>query len=120
MSNVCYGPRSALVKGGSWKSGNCRTSLNLQEDGNLVVYVDGNAKWQAPKAWPNGDYLIMQEDGNFVLYDKDGKPIWHSDTAKASGENRGSSVCVQDDGNVVIYRPDGTPIWHTNTATPIE
>lgn len=114
MSNTEFGPGSALVVHGKWKSGNCRTSLDLQQDGNLVVYRDGIAKWQAEGAWPNGRRVAMEADGNFVLYGEDNRKIWESKTLG----NPGSFLAVQDDGNVVIYKPGGIPIWHTNTADP--
>ncbi|MEE1928538.1 hypothetical protein V1J52_10090 [Streptomyces sp. TRM 70351] len=92
-------------------SGNGRTLLRLQEDGNLVVYRDGRPVWQAPGAWSRGDCLVFQDDGNFVLYDSGGTAVWHANTWR-----RGNILSVQDDGNVVIYDVRGTPVWHTNTA----
>ena len=54
----------------------------------------------------------MQSDGNLVVYDAGGAPVWASTT----DGNPGAHLEVQGDGNVVIYRPDGTPIWATNTG----
>jgi len=54
---------------------------------------------------------IMQADGNFVLYNFDGKPLWSS---KTNGQNN-AFLTMQDDGNVVIYKPD-VPVWATNTS----
>lgn len=94
----------------------------------------------------NGEYtFVYQNDGNLVLYQKDGTPLWASDTYgsspgvcimqsdgnlviyDANGKpiwssdtwlSPGSGLVVQDDGNVVIYQPDGTLIWATNTVQP--
>ncbi len=52
----------------------------------------------------------MQTDGNFVLYNFDGKPLWSS---KTNGQNN-SFLIMQDDGNLVIYKPD-TAVWATMT-----
>jgi hypothetical protein len=41
----------------------------------------------------------MQADGNFVLYDGSGHPVWATGT---NGKNNGV-LTVQEDGNVVIY-----------------
>lgn len=43
---------------------------------------------------------------------KDGKAIWHTDTASPKGDNT-VIAAVQNDGNVVLYK--GTPIWSSNT-----
>jgi hypothetical protein len=86
--------------------------------------------------------LIMQDDGNLVLYRlSDHKALWASNTpgkavSKAIMQQDGnlviygfpgpiwasntpgkpnSTLIVQNDGNVVIYEPN-TPIWASNTA----
>ena len=55
-------------------------------------------------------YLIMQTDGNLVLYDAANQPKW------ATGTNGRvvTHVIMQTDGNLVIYN-NTTPIWASNT-----
>ena len=53
----------------------------------------------------------MQNDGNFVLYDVNNKPVWASNTAG----NPGAYLAVQEDGNLVVYNQGGNPLWATNT-----
>merc|ERR1711924_212180 len=51
----------------------------------------------------NGDYkMIMQGDGNLVLYNNDDEPLW------ASGTNGdyGAHCIFQEDGHFLIYRCD--------------
>lgn len=56
--------------------------------------------------------LILQGDGNLVLYDRSrGKPLWASNTVR-SGANR---LVLQGDGNLVLYR-GGKPFWASNTV----
>lgn len=43
--------------------------------------------------------LILQSDGNLVLYNKNGKALWSSGTAG----NAGDRLEVQTDGNLVVY-----------------
>lgn len=53
--------------------------------------------------------MVMQGDGNLVLYQK-GTPLWYSGTG---GLNCGANQCIaifQGDGNFVIYNA-GSPIW---------
>ena len=54
----------------------------------------------------------MQYDGNLVVYDGNGKPLWASNTAG----NAGSIAVMQDDGNFVVYDANSKPIWATNTC----
>lgn len=63
----------------------------------------------------NGWYqLIMQSDGNLVIYDKAGTPRWSTVTSISFGN---AKVIMQNDGNLVLYRvSDGTPFWASNTG----
>jgi hypothetical protein len=60
----------------------------------------------------NGQYtLVMQGDGNLVLYDNQGKGLWSSDTVGS-----GAIECVlQDDGNLVLKNRNGRDVWATST-----
>lgn len=58
--------------------------LMLQTDGNLVWYQPGVRGGMVP-VWSTGtwgtgpsNYLVMQDDGNLVLYDIAGRPLWNS------------------------------------------
>jgi hypothetical protein len=63
----------------------------------------------------NGDYtLIMQHDGNLVLYDYWGSPVWDSGTCCTSDM---SGVLMQTDGNLVMYDIYAVPHWASNTST---
>ncbi|MGW1780011.1 protein kinase domain-containing protein [Streptomyces sp. NPDC002143] len=54
--------------------------------------------------------LIMQQDGNLVVYDQDHKPRW---AAMTGGE--GNSARFQADGNLVVYNSAGQPVWASRT-----
>ena len=57
--------------------------------------------------------LIMQGDGNLVLYKPDLRAAWASNTYHA---NSGSpSLFMQADGNLVMYDQTGKPMWASNT-----
>lgn len=60
----------------------------------------------------NGWYqLLMQRDGNLVVYNKANEPVWFTATAGAA------YAWFQPDGNLVVYRiSDGTAIWASNTS----
>ena len=114
--------------------------LALQDDGNLVMYGNQGAFWSSNTAKPytaivykganlankaqlkvneylrSPDwryYLIMQGDGNLVLYTAGHMhAIWSSNT---NGKN-GKFVAMQSDGNLVIYNSGGKSIWASDTS----
>ena len=96
-----------LYRGEALESPNGRFKLVLQNDGNLVLYDRTKALWSSGTNGKNAKKLVMQNDGNLVLYGPNG-PIWASNT---SG-NRGAFLMIQDDGNLVIYKA----VWSTQTA----
>jgi hypothetical protein len=56
----------------------------------------------------NGRYrLVLQSDGNVVLYDGQGAAAFTTSTQ----DNAGAYLVVQADGNVVVYQADGQPLW---------
>ncbi|SCE98910.1 Cellulase (glycosyl hydrolase family 5) [Micromonospora mirobrigensis] len=86
--------------------------LNLQGDGNLVVYRRHDAA-----TWASGTHdgvvLINQDDGNLVLYRTDGTPAWSSGT----WGNGPSTLWMQEDGNLVLYRDgDGAVTWASGST----
>ena len=161
---VCYGDNGiAYFSTGTW--GNPGSFIILQDDGNLVVYrQNGESLWASKTtvmkaqldanqqlnindklvAENNRTTLIMQGDGNLVLYrtfdsvalwssNTPGKPVTHA-VMQADGNfvcyddngiayfstgtgQRGSSIILQDDGNLVVYGPPGVETyWTSNTA----
>lgn len=92
---------------------------------------------------PNGQFsLVLQDDGNLVLYDGSSQAMWATGTdgqqisratmqpdgnlvlytsgheaawASDTYGNEGAQLVVQDDGNLVIYSADESPLWATNT-----
>jgi hypothetical protein len=89
-------------------------SLQLQTDGNLVVYGCANtALWSTASFGETSTRTLkMQTDGNLVLY-QGTRVIWASNTYL-----RGTApyyLKMQDDGNLVIYDGKGTATWDTAT-----
>jgi hypothetical protein len=132
---VVYGAGGAAL----WASntpGHPGATLAVQDDGNVVLYDSAhNALWSSdtyrrdqtitagnglgPGRWTDGSLtrLVMQTDGNLVIYRKrDGAALWSSYT----NGNSGAYLTMQSDGNLVIYRQGGGPstggaLWATGT-----
>lgn len=87
--------------------------LVMQTDGNLVVYDEHGRGRWASHTEGTGYRADFQTDGNFVVYTK-GTPR-RAVWSSGTGGHPGARLRVQDDGNVVIY--DGSQaIWNTGTA----
>lgn len=104
---------AALFDGQSLVSPNGRFSLDMQSDGNLVLYGTGLVLWDSGTAGDAPDYATMQGDGNFVIY-KAGKAVWSSGTDQLV-KNQSFVLSVQNDGNVVIYSPTDKALWASYT-----
>jgi hypothetical protein len=62
---------------------------------------------------PNKEhYLVMQSDGNLVVYTKNDHPTWATDTY---GKGNGCRLDMQTDGHLVIYNANNRPIWASGT-----
>jgi hypothetical protein len=83
-------------------------NLVVSYDGNLLIY--GANPWEP--LWQTftggiGTGAHMQPDGDFVVYDLEGKPIWSSGTRG----NPGALLTIEDDGELVIVGRDGRALW---------
>jgi hypothetical protein len=131
---VCYGDNGvAYWATGTW--GNPGSFIILQTDGNLVVYKEnGSILWASttvlfPTARLDAEQqlnrndkldaangltsLIMQDDGNLVLYRNfDGKPLWASNTYGKPVTH----AIMQSDGNFVCYDDKGVAYWSAGTS----
>jgi RHS repeat-associated protein len=104
---------ATLYKGDIIRSPDQRFYLIYQTDGNVVLRgPTGAAIWNNHKAGVASTRLIMQADGNLVLYNGS-TPVWSTETNGHSG----SYLQVQNDGNLVIYTNyTGTYSWNTETG----
>ena len=60
----------------------------------------------------NGHYnLIMQQDGNLVLYNAAHQPLWASNTYQSGA----TYAIMQNDGNLVVYNDKNEVKWASNT-----
>ena len=109
-------PGQALFQGQTLTAGDGSHVLSLQEDGNLVLYNMTSSTTPVP-IWSTGTFLtsgamlLMQGDGNLVLFDAQANGIWSSGQTGKSG----ASFVVQTDGNLVEYDSSGHSFWASNT-----
>ncbi|MGB4759570.1 MAG: hypothetical protein WBP26_05960 [Candidatus Saccharimonadales bacterium] len=124
-STNCGEPETAvntLKTGGQLGPGQALFSHNgqyrlvMQPDGNLVLYKGTSVLWRS--ATNNGilSYFTVQTDRNMVIYQYAYGPYWASNTSTSASGTY--RLLVQNDGNVVAYDQNNSPFWSTNTSQP--
>jgi len=102
---------SQLLPGESLYSKNGLFNLILQRDGNLVVYKENKPIWASNTVRAEIARAVIQEDANFVIYDKNNRPFW------ASGTNRNGSgqfrIILGDDGYLTLIDNNNQLLWTT-------
>jgi hypothetical protein len=101
-----------LTVGQTLRSCDGRFQLAMQFDGNLVLYQGGSALWSSNTYTSTGYAAVMQNDGNFVLYDVNQRALFASGTWGRPG----STLALQNDGNLVVYDSGSRPLWASNTC----
>lgn len=96
-----------LYAGQALVSPNGSHRLVMQGDGNLVLYRGAAALFSTETGGNPGARAVMQRDGNLVVYSRTGWPLWNSGPVETGGPR----LVVQDDGNAVIYTAYGIPVW---------
>jgi len=101
-----------LMPNQSVYSANGKYRVVMQGDGNFVMYRSDGVVRFASNK--AGTYVAMQTDGNLVEYLNGATPVWWTSTQN----HPGAYLAVQDDGNLVIYAANGvTPLWWIGVDT---
>jgi hypothetical protein len=128
---------SSINSGATILSSDKHSVLKLQTDGSLDLFTNFARTWSSKSNNSGASKLVLQSDGNLVLYTPSNSAVWSSGTAiqdqtglvsrilpdgltMYSGQSlitpdRRYSLNYQPDGNVVLYTATGNPIWSTNT-----
>lgn len=85
--------------------------LEMQGDGNLVVYGGNRALWNSGTSGHPGAYTVMQGDGNFVVYSESTRALWSSGSAGRGG----ARLALQGDGNLVVYPASEPAVWNAQS-----
>lgn len=102
---------TTLKAGGYLHTATGGTVLDMQADGNLVIYVNGHAAWSSKTSGNPGATATLQSDGNFVVYSPAGRALWNTRT---NGVGAGVRLVLQSDGNLVLYKSSHA-VWSTHT-----
>ena len=107
------GPDQGLAVGQALSSCDGRFSLVMQGDGNLVLYQSGAGAIWASHTWGTS--------GQVAVMQGDGNFVLYDAGGAALWHtstfgNPGALLAVQDDGNMVVYSSGGVAIWASNTC----
>lgn len=104
-------PDWKLTPGQQLTSTNGKARLVLQGDGNVVVYAEGHGAVWASHTNGKDATRLIMQADGNLVLYSRGKPLWSTGTAG----NSGARITMQTDGNLVIYS-DGKPVWASHTV----
>ncbi|MGB3182072.1 MAG: M57 family metalloprotease [Cyclobacteriaceae bacterium] len=112
-SNALYNlvPGESLSAGQYLRSTDNRFKVIMQSDGNLVLYYYNTPIWETNTDGTAARQCVMQSDGNMVLYNSSGTS-YYWDSATQGYDN--AFAQIQNDGNFVIYQANQAR-WESNT-----
>ncbi|MCA2603281.1 MAG: FG-GAP repeat protein, partial [Microcystis sp. M29BS1] len=90
--------------------------LIMQADGNLVLYDGAGAVWASNTNGQGGQYVIMQGDGNLVIYNAGGIAVWASNTAG----NPGAFLALDNQGDLGIIDSHGQILKVLHGESPLD
>jgi hypothetical protein len=106
-----------LYKNQKLVSPNGQYTFVVQDDNNIVMYAPQGAKFATNTNGSAVRSIEMQGDGNLVVYTTSGQAVWASQsTGKQYSHNAGATYApytlkMQDDGNLVIYDRSNKVPW---------
>ena len=96
-----------LLSGQSVASPDGRFSLSYQSDGNLVINGPGGALWGSGTNGTTTSRVVMQSDGNLVIYNGSNQAIWSTGT----GGNANAKLYLRDTGRLDLVSSSGQQLW---------
>lgn len=83
------------------------TVVMQAHDGDLVIYGPAGAAWSS-RIWGHpGANAVMQGDGNLVVYDLHGRPLFNTATA---GQPRAFATLWYN-GDLIVWSAQFAPLW---------
>jgi hypothetical protein len=84
--------------------------IQMQVDGNLVVYNPTGPIWASNTAGHFFAFLQMQDDGNLVIYEQNLAPVWATNTSVFGSPGAGGHLTVSGLG--LGNRPSAPKVSH--------
>ncbi|MBV9594782.1 MAG: hypothetical protein JO147_13425, partial [Actinobacteria bacterium] len=100
-----------LSPGQSMKSANGNFSLVMQADGNVVLYDAVGRPQWSSGTLHGSSYLSLQADGSLALF-------WRTGNQRI-GSGSAATLTLQNDGNLVLTAITGAALWASGTVLPL-
>ena len=120
VSNISTaGTTATLLVNQTLSSGSQLVSTNgwyylvMQTDGNLVIYSKAQSVLWTTMTEGSPARLVLQSDGNLVVYRNSDNVALWSSGTAGQASDR---LVMQTDGNLVIYTAGNTVVWSTATS----
>lgn len=109
------GSGSQLQEGQYLQSSDGRFTLDMQTDGNLVLYGPAQTwLWGSATSRLSGvSYAALNSNGDLALFDSQGNQLW------SLGVSGASTATVQSDGNFCLNNSSGGVVWCSHTGGQI-
>lgn len=106
------GVEQGIEGGGFSQAGGYSQDLSLYTTVDTLYPGETLYQNQGLPSYDDGYDLIMQPDGNLVLYKLNPtQAVWSTGTAG----HPGARLVMQNDGNLVVYDTNNAPLWSTST-----
>ncbi|MFV0457915.1 MAG: D-alanyl-D-alanine carboxypeptidase family protein [Actinomycetales bacterium] len=103
-----------LPSGAAVVSASGAARATMQQDGNLVVYKDGQAIWESGTGGNGGARMVVTPGLGVAIVSLGNRVLW----AAGTSTDDNSRMAIGDDGNFVVYNPAGEPVWGTIGPRP--
>lgn len=103
-----------LTSGQQMVSRGGKYRLIMQSDGNLVIYTGSTALWNTSTGGQGPSTLVNQTDGNLVVYKNSAGATWASSSTSSP-----LRLVMQTDGNLVLYNGSGVAVWCSGSAAGV-
>ncbi|KAM4602635.1 B-type lectin plumieribetin-like [Polymixia lowei] len=113
MSKNSLSTNEELRQGEILHSTNGKHRAIFQDDNNFVIYGP-DATWHTDTSKTTGSRLIVQEDGNLVMYTDNKRVVWTTDTYSEQQSQR-MRLTLTNQGHLELDR-DGEQIWSSATS----
>lgn len=103
----------SLSAGQALRSRNGRHRLVMQTDGNLVLYNDGRPSWQSGSRDPSGRARALFSGDGNLAVIGGDGRVRYNATVEGRG---GQQLAVRDTGPAVVLRRDGSEVWRNGAV----
>ena len=101
------------MKGDFIHSPSGNMKLLMQEDGDIVIYCKDKPIWSAMSSGDDIDRLYFYDDCNLAVVRNDRSYAWSTDTHATPNKPTPEVLTILDEGNLILSTTSGQVVWDT-------